>query len=123
LWWVEAASRISQRRYPEALELLDRLLAVELVALPDEGPAYDERIFDEFAHEARGACLFRLGRYAEAADAYAAAARIDPANLAYGAKFKVALGRAGQSRPTIRPSVPAARSGHQPDGAPRRDVG
>ena len=33
------------------------------------GPAYDERIFNEFAHEARGVCLFRLGRYAEAADA------------------------------------------------------
>ncbi len=55
LWWIESAVRISEGRYEEALALLDRLLAVDLAALPDEGPAYDARIFGEFAHEARGA--------------------------------------------------------------------
>jgi tetratricopeptide (TPR) repeat protein len=91
---VEATDRLSEGRYVDALELLDRLLAVDLSALPAEGAAYEERIFNEFAHEARGACLFRVGRYAEAADAYAEAWRLNPASLAYRAKGLVAQGRA-----------------------------
>jgi tetratricopeptide (TPR) repeat protein len=98
LWWVEASDHITHRRYAEALELLDRLLAVELASLPAEGVAYDARIFGEFAQQARGVCLFRLGRYQEAADAYAEASRANPANLEYRAKLKVALGRAGQAQ-------------------------
>ena len=93
VWWVQAAADTSRGRYLEALEQLDRLLAVDVSALPDEGPAYDQRIFGEYAHEARGVCLFRLGRYDEAADAYGRASEIDPANLAYRAKRHVALGR------------------------------
>jgi tetratricopeptide (TPR) repeat protein len=94
LWWVEACMHISRREYREALEQLDRLAAVDEPSLPAEGPAYDERIFGEFAHEARGACLFQLGRYAEAARAYAEASGIDPANLGYRSTGLVALGRA-----------------------------
>jgi tetratricopeptide (TPR) repeat protein len=93
LWWVQAAAHASNGRYFESLELLDQLLAVDVSGLPDEGPAYDERIFGEYAHEARGLCLFRLGRYAEAAEAYGRASAIDPSNLAYRAKRHVALGR------------------------------
>jgi tetratricopeptide (TPR) repeat protein len=98
LWWVEAASYISRGRYTEALDLLDRLLAVDLATLPAGGPAYDERIFDEFAHEARGVCLFRLERYDEAAEAYQRASRLDPANLAYRTKGTLARGRAEAAR-------------------------
>lgn len=93
LWWVEAASHISAGRYEHALALLDRLLAVDVATLPAEGPAYDERIFGEFTHEARGVCLFRLGRYDEAAAAYERAARLDPGNLAYRSKRLVAESR------------------------------
>jgi len=94
LWWIEAAVRMSDARYLDALVLLDRLLAVDLAALPAEGPAYDARIFGEFTHDARGVCLFRLGRYAEAADAYAEALRCDPGNLAFRSKWTVAEARA-----------------------------
>jgi tetratricopeptide (TPR) repeat protein len=94
LWWIEATVRMSGGRYLDALALLDRLRAVDLAALPGEGPAYDARIFGEFADEARGACLFRLGRYAEAAEAYAEALGSDPGNLVYRSKWTVAQARA-----------------------------
>lgn len=99
LWWIEATVRMSDGRHLDALMLLDRLLAVDLSALPAEGPAYDARIFGQFTHEARGACLFRLGRYAEAADAYAQALRGDPGNLGYRSKWAVAHGRARTAPP------------------------
>ena len=99
-------------RYLEALALLDRLLAVDLAALPAEGPAYDARIFGEFANEARGACLFRLGRYAQAADAYEQALRSDPGNLVYRSKWTVAEGRSRNAEaslePRLRPGTAAA---------------
>lgn len=97
LWWVEAAYDLSHERYREALELLDRLIAVDLTTLPAEGTSYDERIFGEFAHDARGVCLFHLGRYSEAAEEYAKALRSEPTNLSYRAKRIVALGRVGQA--------------------------
>jgi len=94
LWWVDAAVCLSAGRFDDALELLDRLVAVDLSTLPDEGPSYDQRIFGESAQEARGTCLFRLGRYEEAAAAYGLAAALAPGNLAYRAKREAALGRA-----------------------------
>lgn len=93
LWWIDASVCLRDERYTEALDLLDRLLSVDLVRLPFEDVAYDQRIFGELAHEARGTCLFRLGRYGEAAEAYEAASRIDPSNLAYRAKAAAARGR------------------------------
>ncbi len=112
LWWIEATVRMADGRYLEALALLDRLLAVDLAALPAEGPAYDARIFGEFANEARGACLFRLGRYAQAADAYQQALRSDPGNLVYRSKWTVAEGRSRSAdaslEPRLRPGTAAA---------------
>ena len=112
LWWIEATVRMADGRYLEALALLDRLLAVDLAALPAEGPAYDARIFGEFANEARGACLFRLGRYAQAADAYEQALRSDPGNLVYRSKWTVAEGRSRSAEaslePRLRPGTAAA---------------
>ncbi len=94
LWWLEATSLLAAENYLEALELLDALLAVDLGSLPLEGPGYDERIFGEYAHEARGIALFRLERYIEAAEAFAAASRLDPGNVGYRSKAAAARGRA-----------------------------
>ncbi len=104
LWWVQAAALISERRYEEALGLLDRLLAVDLAGLPDEGPAYDARIFGEFAHEARGVCLFGLGRFQAAAEAYEQALLENPENAVYRTRLALARGRtqrAAAGAPTI----------------------
>lgn len=106
LWWVQAAVLISARRYEEGLALLDRLVAVDVAALPDEDVAYDARIFGEFAQEARGVCLFALDRFAEAAEAYDRAVRESPDNTVYRARRALAHGRARRAAS----NAPASRS-------------
>ena len=93
LVWLQSRAQVAAGRYAAAIGALDRLLAVEVAGLPDEGPSYDRRLFGELAHEGRGLCLFRLGRYREAADAYAAAARCAPADPGYPVKRDLALAR------------------------------
>ncbi len=94
LVWLEARALTAGGQHEEAIAALDWLLAVDVRRLPDEGPSYDERIFGELAHEGRGLCLLRLGRCAEAAAAYAAAARCAPGNPAYPVKRDLAMARA-----------------------------
>jgi len=101
LVWQEARALTEADRHEEAIAAFDRLLAVDLARLPDEGPAYDERLFGELAHEGRGLCLFRLGRYEEAAAAYAAAARCAPADPAYPVKRQLALARARRQQDVV----------------------
>jgi len=96
--WQEARELTAAGRHEEAIAAFGRLLAADLEQLPDEGPAYDERLFGELAHEGRGLCLFRLGRYEEAAAAYAAAARCAPANPAYPVKRELARARASRQQ-------------------------
>jgi glycosyltransferase involved in cell wall biosynthesis len=94
LWWVQAAALISARRYEESLGLLEKLVSVELASLPDEGVAYDRRIFGEYAQEARGICLVALGRPAQAVAAYELALRENPDSTVYRARLALARGRA-----------------------------
>jgi glycosyltransferase involved in cell wall biosynthesis/tetratricopeptide (TPR) repeat protein len=98
LWWVQAAALISARRYEESLSLLDRLVDVELSSLPDDGVAYDRRIFGEFAQEARGVCLMALGRYKQAAAAYEEALRENPDSTVYRTRLALACARARSQR-------------------------
>ena len=51
-------------------------------------------IFGELSHEGRAVCLFRLGRYAEAAEAWGNAASAAPGDPSYAAKRQLALARA-----------------------------
>lgn len=101
LAWQEARALMAAGRYDEAIADWDWLLAVDVRRLPDEGPAYDERLFGELAHEGRGLCLFRLGRYEEAAAAYAAAAECAPEEPAYPVKRKLALARARRQQEAL----------------------
>jgi tetratricopeptide (TPR) repeat protein len=102
LLWQEARALTAAEHHEEAIAAFDQLLAVDVKQLPDDGPAYDERLFGELAHEGRGLCLFRLGRYEEAAQAYAAAGRCAPANSSYQVKRQLAAARA-RRQPDARP--------------------
>jgi tetratricopeptide (TPR) repeat protein len=91
--WLRARVAADAGRLEEALDYLDGLLAVDLETLPDGGVAYDGRIFGVFAHSLRGLCLLRLGRNAEAANAYRAAEALEPEVLEHRVKRQLAEAR------------------------------
>jgi len=96
--FYEGRYLIDHGRYEEALERFRALLAVDLVALPDAWPgACDARIFGSLAYDACGICLFRLARYAEAAEAWGSAAEADGDDPEFPAKRQLALARAGST--------------------------
>jgi Flp pilus assembly protein TadD len=97
LVWQYARLLIQHGQYEPALQQLDRLAAVDVTTLPDKGPSYDQELVGELPHEARGLCMFRLGRYAEAAEEYAAALSHAPGNAEYRAKLALSTARAGRS--------------------------
>jgi tetratricopeptide (TPR) repeat protein len=100
LVWTRARVDIDAGRPADALRSLDRLTAVDIGALPDAGVAYDERLFGAFAHASRGTCLLRLGRYAEAAEAYRAAEAAEPQTPEHAIKRQLAELRAGAKPPS-----------------------
>ena len=99
LVFLEGRYLIDQERYVDALERFDALLGVDVSVLPDapEGPSYDAGIFGALSHDARGVCLFRLGRYADAARAWEAAADAAPGDPSLAVKRDLARGRAARS--------------------------
>ena len=113
LLWLHSRALIRQGAYEEALVPLDRILAIDPARLPDIGPSYDEGLVHDLSHDARGLCLFRLGRYAEAAQEYAAAAQWAPENLAYRAKLAIATARAARAIADDNASVPRVALGAQ----------
>jgi tetratricopeptide (TPR) repeat protein len=95
--FYEGRYLIDNGRYEEALERFRSLLAVDLATLPDAWlGAFDERIFGSLSHDACGICLFRLGRHAEAAEAWDAAAASAPDDPSFAAKRQLALAHAGR---------------------------
>ena len=64
---------------------------------PDDPPAYDAPIVGELPWAAKALCLFRLGAYAEAAQAYEEASRHAPDDASY--RVKAELARARGRRP------------------------
>jgi tetratricopeptide (TPR) repeat protein len=95
--FYEGRYLIDNDRYEEALERYRSLLAVDLAALPDAWlGAFDERIFGSLSYDACGICLFRLGRYAEAAEAWDAGATSAPDDPSFAAKRQLALAHAGR---------------------------
>jgi glycosyltransferase involved in cell wall biosynthesis len=95
LVWTRARAELDAGRFEAALDWFDRLTAVDVARLPDAGVAYDGRLFSSFAHASRGLCLFRLGRYEEAAAAYREAEDREPDNPEYRVKRRLAEHRSG----------------------------
>ena len=97
LAWLKVLEQIAASRYEEALRLLERFDADPEMPIEDT-VAYPSEMFCARAAEARGVCLFRLGRYREAADAYAEAERFEPDQPAHRLKRALAKHRAVRSR-------------------------
>jgi glycosyltransferase involved in cell wall biosynthesis len=96
LVWLEGQLHLEAGRYEPAIDCFRMLLEVNLDTIPFDGVGFDERIFGELAHEARGLALFRTGRFGEAAEAYAAAQRHAPNSHEYRVKRLLAQSRAEQ---------------------------
>ncbi|HVL72134.1 MAG TPA: glycosyltransferase [Beijerinckiaceae bacterium] len=94
LQFVRAWALVQAGRHEEAVPILDRLCE----GPPAEAMSYDRRIFGEFAQDQRGVALMRLGRFAEAAEAFAAASAAAPENLSYRAKAVAMRGRTARAK-------------------------
>ena len=94
LLWIAARQAMQRSAYEEAINYLDQILATDWVTQPDDGPSYDQELVGEFPWSTKPLCLFRLGRYADAAKAYAMAASFAPGNPTYRVKEELAAARA-----------------------------
>jgi glycosyltransferase involved in cell wall biosynthesis len=98
LMWMESRLLLNAGHYEEAIDRLDQLVEVAGRHEPSV-VAYEQRMLTEAPHEVRGLCLFRLGRYTEAAAEYEQAARFAPNNASYPVKRELALARARRANP------------------------
>ena len=97
LVWIEGQLHLAAGRYEEAIGCFRRLLQVDLASVPFDGVAFDERIFGDLAQDALGLAFFRTGRFGEAAEAYAAAERLEPSEPGYWVKRQLAESKARQT--------------------------
>jgi tetratricopeptide (TPR) repeat protein len=91
--WVSAQEAMAQRRWGDAMPLLERLNAIDATELIDSRVAYDERMFGEFAASSLGTCAFQLGDLVAAERWFAAAAVAAPDVLEYRVKQQLAAAR------------------------------
>ena len=96
LVWIEGQLHLEAGRYQQAIACFRTLLEVDIATVPLDGVAFDERIFGALAQDALGLALFRIGRYGEADEGYAAAEPLEPSVREYGVKRLLAEGRAQQ---------------------------
>lgn len=94
LVWHRAQADAARGDDEAALASFERLAAVDVERLPEQGISYDERLFGSVAQAGIAGCLFRLGRYAESAEAYGRAAAAAPQDLEIRAKAALANARA-----------------------------
>ena len=115
LVWIEGQIHLDHGRLEEAESCFRKLIEVDLGRLPEAGISYDERLFGVYAQSSLGLALFRLGRYPEAAEAYAAAERLEPHEQEHTVKRILDESRARSSVPSqaatynLLPARPARR--------------
>jgi hypothetical protein len=93
-------------KFEEALARFDAIEREGRQPVREGTPSYNRQLVGELTQASRALCLFRLERYAEAADAYAAAAASAPEDSTYAIRRDLARSR-------------AARSPHGQSGSPR----
>ena len=111
LMYLEGQDLTARGAYEDAIDRYDRILRFDPTQVPADSPAYDESLLGELPHDGRGFALFKAGRYAEAAEAYRAAAALAPSNSGYAVKAKLAEARSRQARP---PNSLGNRRGAEP---------
>src|SRR5205807_3188848 len=85
LVWRKVCAEIDAGLFEQALHWLERF-DVDTDMPIEDAIAYPAELFRSRAADARGLCLFRLGRFQEAAAAYRQAERFEPDELAHRLK-------------------------------------
>jgi tetratricopeptide (TPR) repeat protein len=106
--WLKVLDEIDSGRYEQALRTLERFDVDPEMPVEDTA-AYRSELFGPRAAEARGVCLFKLGRDAEAAEAYAQAQAFEPDEPAHRLKRVLAERRAARRSSPGEPA-PGPRS-------------
>ena len=106
LSWLKILAEIKAGRYEEALARLE-LFDVDPDMPIEDTVAYPSEMFGPRAVEARALCLFRLTRYRESAEAYAALERLEPDEPAHPLKRALAAHRAARQQPEELAALPA----------------
>ncbi len=83
---LKAQALIKRDQLDAALVILEDLATIDGATFADPVLSHDRRIFDVFAHDLMGVVLLRLGRRAEAAEAFGRAAKGAPDELSYRVK-------------------------------------
>ncbi|HUI04125.1 MAG TPA: glycosyltransferase family 2 protein [Acidimicrobiales bacterium] len=100
---MHAQQLMERRAYEAALAPLEQIVQFDW-ARADDPPAYDAPIVGELPWSAKALCLFRLGAYADAAEAYAQASLHAPEDPSYRVKADLARARARRASSGAPPS-------------------
>ena len=90
LRWIQATLLLKQGEFVSARPILEMLSSIHAENFFDPYISYERALFRYLAKEALGFCLFRLGRYKEAAKLYRLAAETSPDRLACETKARLA---------------------------------
>jgi hypothetical protein len=111
LAWLKVCAEIEAGRYEHALRWLERFDVDPTMPIEDT-IAYRADLFGAHAPAARGLCLFRLGRYREAAAAYEQAEQFEPGEPAHRVKRLLSERKAaGDANDALPPAAPVSATG------------
>ena len=86
LAWLDGRALVTQRRFDEAVEIFEALIAAEESGELSQDFGYNPLQFTSFTHAMLGTCHHQCGDHERAAHHFARAERFEPDNLEYRAK-------------------------------------
>jgi tetratricopeptide (TPR) repeat protein len=99
--WLEGRWHLDAGRWEAALDCFRQLTDVD--ADRPQAVVYDTRLFGSWARAASGAALYGMGRYADAAQAFAMAERLEPAEREHPINRRLSENAArSRRRPAVR---------------------